>query len=253
MREGGSMPALVEADDGQQYVVKLRGAGQGTLALVAELIVGEMGRALGLHVPELVFVEIDPMFGRAERDPEIRDLLRASSGINIGLKFLTGATTFDPTAGDAVDAIQASLIVWLDAFALNVDRTARNANLLVRNELFWLSKDLRPIDHGAALYFHHNWPSMPAKILSKAEHIKDHILLAGATEIAQAGAHARTQLTPRLLREIVGQIPDDWLESEAEPGTAAQRRKDYLEFLENRLNHASIFEEEIERVRTGAV
>src|SRR5665213_1323551 len=160
MREGGSMPALVEADDGRQYVVKLRGAGQGTLALAAELIAGEIGRALGLHVPDSAFVQIDALFGKAERDPEIRDLLRASTGLNVGLKFLPGSTTFDPAAGDSVDTFTASMVVWFDAFILNVDRTSRNANLLLWRLLFWLPQDLWLIDHGASLYFHHNWPSV---------------------------------------------------------------------------------------------
>ncbi len=253
MREGGSMPALVEADDGKQYVVKLRGAGQGTLALAAEVIVGEIARVLGLKVPELALVEIDPLFGRAERDPEIRDLLRASTGTNVGLKFLGGSTMFDPAAGDEVDPAQASLIVWLDAFALNVDRTSRNANLLLWSLLFWLPKDLWLIDHGAALYFHHNWPSMPGKIQSKAEHIKDHILLRWATEIPQAGIHARSRLTNRILTEIAGLVPDDWLEAEKDGPRAAQRRAEYVEFFENRLKHATIFEEEIDRARRDTI
>jgi hypothetical protein len=253
LREGGSMPALVEADDGQQYVVKMRGAGQGTLALVAELIAGEIARALGLFVPELAFVQIDPLFGRAERDPEIRDLLRASIGTNIGLKFLSGATMFDPVAGDAVDAHTASMAVWFDAFVLNVDRTSRNANLLLcraprrQEQTLWL------IDHGAALYFHHNWPSAEQKALAPFEQIGEHILLRWATEIPAASANARAALTPEFLAEIVAQIPDDWLEVQGAEASAAQRRADYLKFFSQRLEHSTIFEEEVQRARAHSV
>src|SRR5580698_11320962 len=158
LREGGSLPAIIEADDQGMYVVKFRGAGQGPLALAAELIAGEIGRALGLRVPELVFVEIDPALGRNEPDYEIRQLLKASPGLNLGLDYLPGSVTFDPAARDTVSAEEASLLVWFDAYTQNVDRTARNANLLV-----W-HKKLYPIDHGAALFFHHDWPTRETKI-----------------------------------------------------------------------------------------
>src|SRR6266700_6985442 len=160
LREGGSLPAIIEADDLGLYVLKFRGAGQGPLALVAELIAGEIGRALGLNVPELVFVEVDAVFGRNEPDEEIRDLLRASTGLNLALDFLPGSTMFDPAARDTAPASEASLLVWFDSFVQNVDRTPRNANLLV-----WHRK-LYPIDHGAALFFHHDWPSLEKKIAS---------------------------------------------------------------------------------------
>jgi len=253
LREGGSMPALVEADDGQQYVVKMRGAGQGTLALVAELVVGEIARALGLLVPELVFVHIDPLFGRAERDPEIRDLLRASPGINIGLKFLSGATMFDPAAGDTVDPRTASLAVWLDAFTLNVDRTSRNANLLLCRASGRSGQTVWLIDHGAALYFHHNWPSAEQKALAPFEQITEHILLRWATEMPAASTHAHAVLTAELLANIVAQIPDDWLETEGSEASAEQRRGEYLRFFLRRLEHSSIFEEEVERARAHSV
>jgi hypothetical protein len=253
LREGGSMPALVEADDGKMYVVKLRGAGQGVLALVAELISGEIARALGLHVPELVLVQIDPQFGRAERDPEIRDLLRKSTGLNAGLAFLAGSTTFDSAAGDGVDAVTASRVVWLDAFTLNVDRTSRNANLLLWRALLSEPEDLWLIDHGASLYFHHNWPSAEQKAVAAFEQISDHILLRWATEIPAASAHARKVVTPDILSEIVAQIPDDWLDEEAAGVTAAERRAEYLKFFNQRLQHARIFEEEVERARTNSV
>lgn len=249
LREGGSLPALVEADDGRMYVVKLRGAGQGTLALAAELIAGEIARALDLNVPELVLVQIDPLFGKAERDSEIRNLLRASTGVNIGLAFLPGSTTFDPSAGDTVDARTASRVVWLDAFTLNVDRTSRNANLL----LVGPAQDLWLIDHGAALYFHHNWPTSQHKALDRFAQIGEHILLLWATEIRTASAHAREKVTPELLAHIVAQIPDDWLEIEGAGSSAAERRSGYLAFFRERFGNASIFEEEVERARTDSV
>src|SRR5579884_728995 len=160
LREGGSLPAIVEADDLGLYVVKFRGAGQGIRALIAEIIAGETGRALGLRVPELVFVDIDPALGRNEPDYEIRQLLKASPGLNLGLDYLPGSTMFDPAARDTAPPDEASMLVWLDAFTMNVDRTPRNANLLV-----WHGK-LYPIDHGAALFFHHDWATMGQKISS---------------------------------------------------------------------------------------
>src|SRR6202161_3391011 len=169
LREGGSLPAIVEADDLGLYVVKFRGAGQGVLALVAELIAGEIGRALGLRVPEIIFIEIDAALGRHEPDYEIRQLLKASAGLNLALDYLPGSTMFDPAARDTATAPEASLLVWFDAFVLNVDRTPRNANLLV-----WHRK-LYPIDHGAALFFHHNWPAREEKIESPFMEIEHHI------------------------------------------------------------------------------
>ncbi len=165
-------PAIVEADDLGLYVVKFRGAGQGILALIAELIAGEIGRALGLRVPEIVFVEIDPALGRNEPDYEIRQLLKASPGLNLALDYLPGSTMFDPAARDTAPSDEASMIVWFDAFTQNVDRTPRNANLLV-----WHRK-LYPIDHGAALFFHHDWPAMNQKIESPFPQIQQHILSA---------------------------------------------------------------------------
>lgn len=240
------MPALVEADDGGQYVVKLRGAGQGPLALAAELIVGELARALGLRMPELVFVEFDPLFGRNEPDPEIRQLMRDSSGTNIGLRFLAGAVTFDPAVQDHVDAMEASLIVWLDAFVANVDRTPRNPNLLLADKELWL------IDHGAALYYHHDWPTMLEKASAPPAFIRDHVLLRWATEVSAAAAAARAKITLSLLDGIVAQAPDMWLDRDA-PGAAAARRDDYREFFRRRMEYASIIEEEIERGRAGTV
>jgi hypothetical protein len=238
LREGGSLPAIVEADDLGLYVVKFRGAGQGILALIAELIAGEIGRALGLRVPEIIFIEIDPALGRNEPDYEIRQLLKASAGLNLGLDYLPGSVTFDPAAKDIASPEEASLAVWFDAFTQNVDRTAKNANLLL-----WHRK-LHPIDHGAALYFHHNWETMGEKIDSPFAEIRNHILLRWASQIPQAAALAHQKLTSHTIAEIVALVPDAWLE--AIPGnlTAAERRAGYTEFLTRRLDSSSIFEKE---------
>ncbi|HTV14344.1 MAG TPA: HipA family kinase [Acidobacteriaceae bacterium] len=243
LREGGSLPAIVEADDLGLYVVKFRGAGQGVLALIAEVIAGEIGRALGLCVPELVLAELDPALGRNEPDCEIRQLLKASPGTNLGLDYLPGATMFDPAARDKAPEDEASLLVWFDAFTQNVDRTPRNANLLV-----WHRK-LYPIDHGAALYWHHNWPAREEKIASPFPEIAHHVLLPWATQISQAGAVAREWLTPDALAAIVEMVPETWLDAVPDGLPAAERRAGYVEFLMRRLASANIFEEEAARAR----
>jgi len=242
LREGGSLPAIVEGDDLGLYVVKFRGAGQGVPALIAELIAGEIGRALGLRVPEIVFAQIDPALGRNEPDYEIRRLLKASPGLNLALDYLPGSVMFDRAAKDTTPADEASMLVWFDAFTQNVDRTPRNANLLV-----WHRK-LYPIDHGAALYFHHDWGTMHSKIESPFPQIKDHVLLPWAANIEQAGAEARAKLTPAALAQIVDAVPDAWLDAmpAATSGavSAPDRRKAYVDFFIRRLGAAHIFEEE---------
>ncbi len=243
LREGGSLPGLIEADDGALYVVKMRGAGQGPLALVAEVITGEIARALGLHVPDLVLMQFDHLFGRQERDPEIRDLLRASAGTNMGLAFLEGSTMFDPAAGDVCDAADASLIVWLDAFVLNVDRTSRNPNLLRWLGETWL------IDHGASLYFHHNWPTAASKVCAPFQSIADHVLLGWAEDIAGASKVAHERLSAATIERIVNLVPAEWLAE----GDAETLRKGYREFLEQRLAESSIFEQEVRRARASVV
>lgn len=238
MREGGSLPAIVEADDLGLYVVKFRGAGQGVLALVAELIAGEIGRALGLRVPEMVLAEIDSTLGRNEPDYEIRQLLQASAGLNIALDYLPGSVMFDPAARDPAPADEASLTVWFDALTMNVDRTPKNANLLVWHRGMYL------IDHGAALYFHHDWENRMAKAESPFTDIARHVLLPWAKDIAGAAAGAHSRLTPEVLRAIVDSVPDEWLESPADGVGAAERRAGYLEFFARRLDAARIFEQE---------
>src|ERR1700729_3072080 len=205
LREGGSLPAIVEADDLGLYVLKFRGAGQGPLALVSELIAGGSGRALGLAVPEIVLVEVDAALGRNEPDEEIRDLLRASVGLNLALDYLPGSSMFDPAAGDTADARMASLAVWFDAFVANVDRTARNANLLC-----W-HRELYFIDHGAALYFHHDWKSMAAKAESRFAQVKEHVLLPWASALQQADALAHERLNASVFAKILESVPESWL------------------------------------------
>jgi len=247
LREGGSLPAIVEADDLGLYVVKFRGAGQGILALIAELIAGEIGRAIGLRVPEIVFAEIDPALGRNEPDYEIRRLLKASAGQNLALDYLPGATMFDPAARDRAPGDEASLLVWFDAFVQNVDRTPRNANLLV-----WHRK-LYPIDHGAALFFHHDWATMETKIASPFAQIDKHVLLPWAGEIEQAGGMAREKLAGGVIESIVALVPDTWLEAIPGELSAAERRAAYADFFRRRLDAAHIFEQEAMNARSRLV
>jgi hypothetical protein len=237
LREGGSLPAIVEASDLGLYVLKFRGAGQGPLALVAELGAGEIGRALGLKVPEMVKMEVDGALGRNEADPEIRDLLRTSVGLNLAVDYLPGAAMFD-AAADRVGADLASEIVWFDSLVTNVDRTPRNPNLL------WWHKVLYLIDHGAALYFHHNWPSLEAMAGSRFPAVRDHVLLPWASRLEEADRRLRPLLDEALLAGVVAQVPADWLPQE--PGLPApdEWRAGYVRFLERRLAAAAAFLEE---------
>jgi hypothetical protein len=247
LREGGSLPAIVEADDSGIYVAKFRGAGQGIRALVAELVAGEIGRALGLPVPEIIFIEIDAALSRNEPDYEIRQLLKASAGLNLALDYLPGSTTFDPAARDAVSPEQASLTVWFDAFTQNVDRTPRNANLLVWHRKLYL------IDHGAALYFHHNWETMPQKIESPFPEIAKHVLLPWATQIDEAAIPARAKLTREVFAEILEQVPDEWLAADPLEWSPAQKRAAYVDFFTRRLAASHIFEQEAMRAHAQLV
>lgn len=247
LREGGSLPAIVEASDLGLYVLKFRGAGQGTLALVAELIAAEIGRALGLKVPDVALMEVDPALGRNEADPEIRDLLRASVGVNLGVDYLPGSVTFDPAAGDTVEADLASAIVWFDAFVTNVDRTPRNSNLL------WWHKTLYLIDHGAALYFHHNWQNVESMARSRVPAVRDHVLLPWASRIEEADLRLRPRLDEALFARVIDQVPEDWLVPEPGLADPAERRAGYLAFLTRRLAAASEFVEEAVRARAQLV
>lgn len=243
LREGGSLPAIVEADDDGLYVLKFRGAGQGAKSLIAELVAGEIARAVGLLVPEIVFVEVDAELARTEPDPEIQDLIRASVGLNLALDYLPGSITFDPVA-EQPDAELASSLVWFDAYVTNIDRTARNANLLMWHRRLWL------IDHGVALYFHHNWDNYLDRSRSPFPGIKDHVLLRFASQLQEVDARMTAHLTPDIITSIVNQIPDTWL-VEGSPFTESQQHRDaYVEYLLKRLEPPHDFLEEAIRARS---
>ena len=234
LREGGSMPAIAEADDRFLYVLKFRGAGQGSKALIAELVGGEIARALGLKVPEIVFANLDPAFGRSEADEEIQDLLKASVGLNLALHYLSGSITFDPTV-TTVPSILASQIVWLDCLLMNVDRTCRNTNMLLWYKELWL------IDHGAALYFHHSWQNWEEKASQPFANVKDHVLLPYANSLDQVGQQFREMLSPGLIRHIVSLIPDEWLLADAPFSTTDEHRAAYDLFLNTRIANSDNF------------
>jgi hypothetical protein len=247
LREGGSLPAVVEASDGKLYVAKFRGAGQGARALVAEWLAGELARACGFAVPGLVRLELDEAFGRNEPDPEIRDLLRASTGANLGLEFLPGAIAFDPIAPPQVEPHLASSIVWFDACVMNVDRTPRNPNLLLAGGKLWL------IDHGAALYFHHAWGNAAASSASPFAPVKSHVLLPRAADLAGAGEALREKLAAAPLGEILAALPDEWLAADDAPGDPTATRAAYGKWFGERLSSFQNFESEAVRARSALV
>jgi hypothetical protein len=248
LREGGSLPAVVEADDGELYVMKFLGAGQGAEALIAELVSGEIARVLGLRVPEIVFLRLEPAFGQSEPNAEIRGLLRASIGLNLGVRYLPQAFGFNPLLSPPPGGALASAIVWLDAYVMNVDRTLRNTNLLDCQRELWL------IDHGATLYFHYNWATADPASRSAFPLIKDHALLPFADRLADADAGARALLTAEVIASIVGLIPDVWLQGRTAPfADPAEHRRAYAEFLLNRLAASAIFLAEANRVRSERV
>jgi hypothetical protein len=240
------LPAIVEADDGFLYVLKFRGAGQGVKALIAEVISGEIARALGFRVPEIVFAHLDPAFGRTEPDEEIQDLLRASEGLNLGLHYLSGAITFDPLV-NPVNATLASQIVWLDCLVTNVDRTARNTNMLIWHKELWL------IDHGASLYFHHAGQPWEEQSQRPFAPVKDHVLLPKATELASIDAAFRAILSPERIRAIVGLVPDDWLQGDHTDASAQEQRQVYIRFLESRVAASEVFVRQAEYARKTLV
>jgi hypothetical protein len=247
LREGGSLPAIVEADDDGLYVAKFRGAGHGVKALVAELIAGEIGRALGLLVPEIVLLDFDPRLAAAEPDPEIRELLQRSSGINVGLDFLPGALGFDPAAGFRPTPELCADIVWFDAFVTNVDRDARNTNMLVWHKRLWL------IDHGSALYIHHSWRDPEAHALRPLAETKNHVLLPFANSISGADDRLAPKLSRGLIEGIVAAVPGDWLPPEPSAGlhSEAAQRAAYVDYLGRRLTAPRVFAEEAERARVA--
>lgn len=246
LREGGSMPAIAEADDGFLYVLKFRGAGQGVKSLIAELIGGEIARALGFKVPEIVLANLDEAFGRTEPDEEIQDLNKASVGLNLALHYLSGAITFDPTV-TTVDATLASQIVWLDCLLTNVDRTCRNTNMLIWHKELWL------IDHGASLYFHHSWDNWQQQAVRPFTHVKNHVLLQQASELGAADALFIKLLTPAIIQGIVALIPADWLTGESIFQSPEEHRQAYAQFLTTRVAHSSIFVKEAQHAREALI
>lgn len=246
LREGGSLPALAEADDDFKYVLKFKGSGHREKALIAELIGGEIARALGLPVPELVFARLDEAFGRTEGDEEIQDLLQASQGMNLALHFLSGAITFDPVV-TKVDPKLASQIVWLDAFITNVDRTFKNTNMLMWHKELWL------IDHGACLYFHHSWTNWESSAKSPFAFIKDHVLLPQASLLEEADKEYRSLLNEETISAIVGLIPDEWLSWDDTEETPEQLRSVYRQFLVTRLQHSDNFINEAQHARKALI
>ncbi|MBX3253192.1 MAG: aminotransferase class I and II [Chitinophagaceae bacterium] len=245
LREGGSLPAIAEADDGFMYVLKFRGAGQGVKALIADLVGGEIARALDLKVPEIVFANLDAAFGRTEPDEEIQDLLKASTGLNLGLHYLSGAITYDP-AVTKLNAELASQIVWLDCLLMNVDRTARNTNMLMWHRELWL------IDHGASLYFHHSWTNWEEQAKRPFALVKDHVLLPQATQLEEADRKGKLMLTPERVKRIVALIPDDWLQ-DTKNGTPDEQREVYTRFLLTRIMHSEIFVKEAQHAAATSV
>lgn len=242
LREGGSLPALAEADDDFKYVLKFKGAGHGVKALIAELVGGQIAKALKLQLPELVFANLDEAFGRTEADEEIQDLLQGSQGLNLALHFLSGAITFDPVV-TTVDDKLASQIVWLDSYITNVDRTFKNTNMLIWHKELWL------IDHGACLYFHHSWNNWEQHAKSPFALIKDHVLLPQASLLKEVDVEFKALLTNEILEEIVNTIPLEWLQWEDTDETPETLRNVYLQFLQTRLNNSEIFVNQAQNAR----
>lgn len=246
LREGGSLPAIVEADDDGTYVLKFRGAGQGQKALIAELVAGELARAAALPVPEIVFMELDRDLARTEPDPEIQDLIRASAGLNLALDYLPGSVTFDPIA-EKSDAALASAIVWFDAYVTNIDRTPRNTNMLIWHRRLWL------IDHGAALYFHHTWKNYLDRNRDPFPAIKDHVLLPFASTLQAVDSEMTERLTPEVIDRTVQLIPDTWLVENSPFSDSTQHRDAYAEYLMKRLEAPHVFLEEAIHARSRYV
>ncbi|HSP87752.1 MAG TPA: HipA family kinase, partial [Ignavibacteriaceae bacterium] len=243
LREGGSLPAIIEADDDGLYVLKFRGAGQGPRSLIAELISGEIARAINLPVPEIVFVELDVELARTEPDPEIQDLIRASSGLNLALDYLPGAVMFNPVA-DNIDKKLTSLIVWLDAFTANVDRTIRNTNMLMWHRNLYL------IDHGASLYFHHNWENFIERSNDSFPLIKNHVLLQSADFLKEVDNEISEKITTDLIKSIVNNIPDIWIDWDSSVQKKAEIKNTYVDFLITRIKQPHQFLEEAIRAKS---
>lgn len=246
LREGGSLPALAEADDGFNYVLKFKGAGQREKALIAELIGGELARRLGFKVPEMVLAYLDEAFGRSEGDEEIQDLLKSSQGLNLALHFLSKAMTFDPGASQ-VDEYLASQIVWFDGWITNVDRSFRNTNMLIWNRELWL------IDHGASLVFHHSWDNWEKHALSPFAMVKDHVLLPRANELDRVDAEMKALISDELIDYVVGMIPEEWILASRDTEIAQEARDVYASFLKKRLENSNVFLTEANNARKALI
>jgi hypothetical protein len=246
LREGGSLPAIIEADDDGLYVLKFRGAAQGIKALIAELISGEIGRALGFSVPEIVLANLDIDLSKTEPDPEIQALLKASSGLNIALDFLPGSITFDPLV-NTISSKLASQIVWFDSYVMNIDRTPKNPNLLMWHKNLWL------IDHGASLYFHHKWESWQTAINIPFIQVSDHIMLPNASELLEVNEEFKKILSEELLSYIISLIPEGWLLTEFHNNSVDEIRNVYFVFLKQRLESSMIFVQEALHARQKLV
>jgi len=246
LREGGSLPAIAEADDDFFYVIKFRGAGQGKKALIAELIGAEIARAVGLKVPEIVFAKLNEAFGRTEPDEEIQDLLRASVGLNLGLHYLSGSITFDPAVSN-IDPELASKIVWLDCLLTNVDRTSRNTNMLIWYKELWL------IDFGASLYFHHSWNNWKDQATKPFLLVKDHVLLPFASQLEKVNVGLKRIFSKELISNIISLIPEKWLEDEKQFKSIKEHREAYIKFLETRIAHSEIFVKEAKHARESII
>jgi len=246
LREGGSLPAIAEADDGFLYVLKFRGAGQGVKALIADLIGGEIARTVGFKIPEIVFANLDSAFGRTEPDEEIQELLRKSEGLNLGVHYLAGAISFDAGV-TAINSLLASQIVWLDSLLTNVDRTVRNTNMLVWKKELWL------IDHGAALYFHHSGGDWQEQAKRPFVQIKDHVLLPFAAELDSVDIAFKTILSEEKLKSIVALIPEEWLAENTFNAIPDEMRNIYLQFLITRIQSSAIFVKEAQHARESLI
>jgi hypothetical protein len=242
LREGGSLPAIVKADDDFNYVLKFRGAGQGKKALIAEILGAELARSFGLNVPEIVFMNLDERFSKTEPDEEIQDLLDFSIGLNLGMHFISGAITYDPLV-PRVDYLTASKIVLLDSIISNIDRTAKNTNLLIWDKRIWL------IDHGAAFYFHHNWKTWEDHLNRTFPFVKNHVLLSMAKQLPEAAEEIKRLYSTAQVEEIISAIPDDFLTNESDTLTAVQQRDAYLKFIETRFSKLDELLKEAEDAR----
>lgn len=246
LREGGSLPAIIEADDDRKYVMKFVGAGQGARVLTAEVMAGAIAERIGLNMPEMTLLYLDPVMAQTERHEEIMDLLRASSGTNLGFRFLEQAFAYNPLLNpQPMEDVTASLIVWLDSYIMNVDRTSRNVNLLISGRKVWV------IDHGAAFFFHHTWDNLPERARSPFAFVREHTLLPIASELEGVDELVRTQLDDGFLREVVNLPPEEWLEYDDRIGDAAAQREAYFDFLRNRRDNSAIFVQEALRARAA--